>query len=155
MNAQYNDSGAHWLKCDLHVHTPFDRTKRFGENVRHAVQKADNNDVSAMQDMAFRFFDACQARELDLVVITDHNSVEGYQRFSAFLPEWQSKRECDLSVLPGVELTVGGERCLHLLLVAGKGVSPAWLSEQVIALFDGAPRHTERGEPNSCQKTTP
>lgn len=34
----YVEPGARWLRCDLHVHTPFDRTKRFGEDVKAAGQ---------------------------------------------------------------------------------------------------------------------
>ena len=33
----YIEPGARWLRCDLHVHTPFDGEKKFGEDVRGAM----------------------------------------------------------------------------------------------------------------------
>ncbi len=29
---------AQWLRCDLHVHTPFDKEKKFGEDIREAIE---------------------------------------------------------------------------------------------------------------------
>jgi len=29
--------GAQWLRYDLHVHTPFDKEKKFGEDIRAGI----------------------------------------------------------------------------------------------------------------------
>ncbi|MEE8584700.1 MAG: hypothetical protein V3T83_07600, partial [Acidobacteriota bacterium] len=64
----------------MHVHTPFDRAKRFGEDIHAIQQGSEKGGGSKLREMAFQFFDACRDAELDLIAITDHNSVEGWSR---------------------------------------------------------------------------
>lgn len=61
--------GARWLRCDLHVHTPFDRTKRFGDDVRAAVEAADGGDGIRFGEMSHRFLDASRGTEPDLLAV--------------------------------------------------------------------------------------
>lgn len=146
--------GARWLRCDLHVHTPFDGTKRFKEDVRNALGAAkDKNDWSRLREMACRFFDFCRRAELDLVAITDHNSVDGYKVFSKFFDEWKKQTGATLTILPGVEITIGGERNLHVLLICEKKTPTDWVDSYLTALFEARPRHDDRNNPLSCRKT--
>lgn len=145
--------GARWLRCDLHVHTPFDRTKRYSEDVEKALRYADLGNSEPIKSMARRFFDACRNAQLDLVAITDHNTVEGFRRFAPILDEWRAETGSDLEILPGVEITVGGERNLHVLLICQRDADPMWIEEYLSALFEARPRLDDRGRPHSCQRT--
>jgi len=148
-----NEPGARWLRCDLHVHTPFDRTKRFGEDVRHALAEKAKGKVDPIREIAWRVFDACREAGLELVVLTDHNAIEGYQELNPYLEEWVKIRDYSLTVLPGVELTIGGERNLHVLLIAGSDTPAEQLSDYIVSLFIGRQRHNDKGEPFSCQRS--
>jgi predicted metal-dependent phosphoesterase TrpH len=110
-------SGARWLRSDLHVHTPFDRTKRFGADIQGVLSRKGAGDSGPLEELARSFFEACRTADLNLVAVTDHNSVEGYREISPYLETWRSATNHELTMLPGVELTVGGERNLHVLLI--------------------------------------
>lgn len=146
-------SGAYWLRSDLHVHTPFDRTKRFSEDVQGTLGALEGGDDSRLREMAGRFFDACRDASLDLVAITDHNSIEGYKYLQPHVQRLCEDEQNSLQLLPGVELTVGGERNLHVLLIAEQRTPTDWLNDFITSLFKARPRHDESGNPNSCGKT--
>lgn len=141
--------GARWLRCDVHVHTPLDPSRTFGEDVAAALHKRDKGDDAPLRVIAFRMFDACRDAGLDLVVFTDHNGVEGYRLLTPFLDEWRRDRDAELTVLPGVEVSVGAERVLHVLLVAGIETSAGWLDEYLTILFKGNHRFNGQ-QPLSC-----
>lgn len=140
--------GAKWLKVDLHVHTPFDRTKRFTTD----GSEIESPSSPGAEQLAFTFFDACSAANLDVVALTDHNSIEGYSIVQPHLSKWRMTRGKSLTVLPGVEFTVGGERILHVLLIASDSTPAKWLEGVISNVF--ANRATHRGrEPVSCQRS--
>ena len=78
------EPGARWLRRDLHVHTPFDREKKFGENIRAAIDALKKERPQRLAEVADRFVQACRKAAdgagLDLVALTDHNSIDGYDR---------------------------------------------------------------------------
>ena len=126
------EPGARWLRCDLHVHTPFDSEKRFGEDIRGAIEALRQADATRLAAIAERFVEACRAADgghgVDLVALTDHNSIEGFKRLK---PQFQSiaDRARDAgkmmpSVLPGVEFSVGGERPIHFLTIFARETRP-------------------------------
>ena len=145
------DKGAKWLRVDLHVHTPFDRTKNFKGDAVAATKAATQGDSSRMKDLAFHYFDVCAKAELDLIAVTDHNAIEGYAQFAPHLAAWRAETKKKLRMLPGVEFTVGGERILHVLLIADEATPAKWMSELIASVFETKPRENERGEPQSCQ----
>src|SRR5690606_654855 len=55
------DAGARWLRCDLHVHTPFDGEKRFGEDVHGAIEAFKKEKPQRLVAMAERFVNACRS----------------------------------------------------------------------------------------------
>lgn len=117
--------GARWLRCDLHVHTPFDGEKKFGENLKAAIEAFGKADPTQLLSIAQRFIDACRAAAggagIDLVALTDHNSIEGYKRlkplFESIVQSLRDRGESVPVILPGVEFSVGGERPLHILVI--------------------------------------
>jgi ABC-type enterochelin transport system ATPase subunit len=117
--------GARWLRCDLHVHTPFDSDRTFGENVKHAIEAFKKGNVQKLAEIAQRFVDACRkgcnGEGLGLVALTDHNSIEGYRylkpQFDSLAREAAEKGLAMPTILPGVEFSVGGERPLHFLVI--------------------------------------
>lgn len=147
------NDGARWARCDLHVHTPFDLEKRFEENVQHAIEKSKNGNQKDIKDMAFRFFDSCRNKELDLIAITDHNAVQGLEYVKEYLPIWQDDRQYNLEVLPGIELTVGGERNLHVLLIVGSRTPPKDLNDFIVSLFGAERTFSPSGQPQSCRRS--
>lgn len=129
---EYLEPGARWLRCDLHVHTPWDAERTFGENVKHAIEAFKKEKPQKLTEIASRFIDACRAGAggdgLDLVALTDHNSIEGYRTLKPFLDAVAQQIQGDgakvPAVLPGVEFSVGGERPLHFLVVFGSSTDP-------------------------------
>lgn len=121
------EPGARWLRCDLHVHTPFDSSKRFGVDVRGAIEALKKEKPQRLAEIAERFVDACRAAAggagVDLVALTDHNSIEGYRRlkpfFDAVAQQARDQGKPMPVVLPGVEFSVGGERPIHFLAIFG------------------------------------
>ena len=121
---QFPSCGAEWLRCDLHLHSGYDR-KTFGEPItqeRHAFQSASSLDL---HNLAKKFIRACadaQNRQgLDLVAITDHNTIEGYRKLKPHFDEIREQNSGEFTkipiILPGVEITVGGERPVHILVI--------------------------------------
>lgn len=146
------NSGAHWLKCDLHVHTPFDKTKKFGEDAKAAEEAFRKGDNSRIKTMAFKFFEACRGAQLDIAVITDHNTIKGYSYFAPFLEEWILTTGYNLILLPGLEMTVGGERNLHTLILVEKNTDVDTIDRFITAVFDGKKPFGDNGSPISCGK---
>lgn len=135
------DPGASWLRCDLHVHTPFDGEKKFGEDIRAAIEALKKEKPARLAEIAERFVEACRSaadgKGVDLVALTDHNSIAGYkylrQQFEAIAQQARDQAKLMPTILPGVEFTVGGERPLHFLVIFEAGTNP----EQI----EGAIRH--------------
>jgi ABC-type cobalamin/Fe3+-siderophores transport system ATPase subunit len=146
-------SGARWLRSDLHVHTPFDRTKRFGADIQGVLSRKGAGDSGPLEELARSFFEACRTADLNLVAVTDHNSVEGYREISPYLETWRSATNHELTMLPGVELTVGGERNLHVLLIGAAETPTKALEDFIVALLGGRERFNNRGEPYSCERS--
>ncbi len=142
--------GARWLRCDLHVHTPLDPTRSFGEDVQAILRKADRGEIEPLRQLAFRLFDACKAAGLDLVALTDHNAVDGFRRLTPFLDDWCEDRGSRLTVLPGVEVTAGGERPLHILVLFEESTPSNLIDLYLSGLFSTQPRVTADGRPRSC-----
>lgn len=151
------EPGARWLRCDLHVHTPFDGEKKFGEDVRAAVEALRKSDTTRLAEMAERFVEACRAAAggegVDLVALTDHNSIEGYKQLRPFFDSIAQRADPSLrmpAILPGVELSVGGERPLHFLVIFASDTDPQQI-ERLIAHVFGArdPFDAKRGTPRA------
>ena len=96
------DKGAHFYRCDLQVHTPRDR--RWSGT--HYVTDEDRGEYAA------RFIQACRAKGLDAVAITDHHDLT----FAKYIRS-AAKEELDddgtpvpanknIVVFPGIELTL-------------------------------------------------
>lgn len=115
------EPGARWLRCDLHVHTPFDGEKKFGENLHAAIPALKKEKPQLLAEIAERFVQACRTvadgKGLNLVALTDHNSIDGFRYLrNQFATLEQQARDHSLpmpTILPGVEFSVGGERPIH------------------------------------------
>ncbi|HUK29654.1 MAG TPA: hypothetical protein VLV89_00985 [Candidatus Acidoferrum sp.] len=148
--------GARWLRCDLHVHTPFDPEKQFGENIQHAIEAFKKERTERLAGIAENFVAACRraagGNGIDVIAITDHNSITGYARLKPFF-ESIGQRSAEENkympaVLPGVEFSVGGERPLHLLVVFAK--------QTPVDAIEGAIRHCfQESDPFDPRTGTP
>ncbi len=148
--------GARWLRCDLHVHSPFDKQKSFSEDCRGAVQASNRGKPQRLAGIAKRFIQSCRdaadGAGIDIVALTDHNSITGYQRLKPHFDNLaEQARDEGLKmpvVLPGVEISVGGERPLHFLII--------FASDTSIEDIKGTIRHifAER-EPFDAENDTP
>ena len=147
------EPGARWLRCDLHVHTPFDREKRFGEDIRGAIDALRHAEPQRLADIADRFVQACRnaagGEGMDLVALTDHNSIDGYRHLRAqFETLERQARDQSLpmpAILPGVEFSVGGERPIHFLVIFAAHTEPDDIDRAITHVF-GA---NERFDPKS------
>ena len=155
------EPGAKWMRCDLHVHSPFDGTKDFGENIDHAIRAKKNGNPERLGAIAKKFVSACNeavdGEGLDLVALTDHNSIDGYRHlkphFDALCPDTlrasEPERELRMPmILPGVEFSVGAERPIHFLVIFASD-TPVTDIEKVIQCVFG------NREPFNPQSGTP
>ena len=141
--SRHAEPGARWLRCDLHVHTPFDPEKRFGEDIRAAIEAMQKSDATRLAAIAENFVDACRAadhgRGIDLVALTDHNSIEGYRRlrpqFQSIADRAQDEGKPMPAILPGVEFSVGGERPLHFLTIFASDTRPEDIESVIRFVF--------------------
>lgn len=135
--------GARWLRCDLHSHTPFDPAKKFGEDVKGAIDALKKEEPRRLAEIAERYIEACRAAAggegLDIVALTDHNSVEGYELLKPQLDSLANQAESlgkqMPTVLPGVEFSVGGERPLHFLAVFSAETDPTEITKLILYVF--------------------
>jgi len=152
------EPGARWLRCDLHVHTPFDDAKQFGEDIRGAINARQKSDATRLTEIAERFIQACRSANggdgMDLVALTDHNSIEGFKRLK---PQFQSigkhSRNAGKTmpaILPGVEFSVGGERPIHFLVIFASDTEPADIEGLIQYIFqEREPFDSRTGVPHA------
>ena len=142
------EPGARWLRCDLHVHTPFDGAKSFGEDVRGALEALKKARPQRLADIAEHFVQACRdANEgagVDLVGLTDHNSIDGYRYLREqfqILARQASDQDLPMpAILPGVELSVGGERPIHFLVIFAGNTDPDLIDRAIVHVFGAGDR---------------
>lgn len=146
------EPGATWWRCDLHVHTPFDPEKGFGEDIQAAIQDLKKSDPTRLATIAENFVDACRAadhgRGVDLVALTDHNSIEGYRRlrpqFESIADRAKDEGKPMPAILPGVEFSVGGERPLHFLTIFASQTCPEDIENAIRFVFGERERFDPR-----------
>ena len=152
------EPGARWLRCDLHVHTPFDGEKNFGEDVRAAIGALKKEKPQRLADIAERFVAACRSAAddegMDLVALTDHNSIDGYSYLQAqFETLARQADDQDLpmpAILPGVEFSVGGERPIHFLVIFAACTDPGAIDRAIAHVFGTSDRFDPKtGTPRS------
>lgn len=98
-----NIVGGKWWKIDFHVHTPGS----------YDYGKGDQNQKSISPQ---EFLKCCMKKELDCVVITDHNTVEWIPELRSALDEYREHPDDEfreLVIFPGMEITVQGN--IHVL----------------------------------------
>jgi ABC-type enterochelin transport system ATPase subunit/predicted nuclease with TOPRIM domain len=125
------------------VHTPFDTEKKFGEDLRAAIESFKEARRERLAEIAERFVEACRAAAngagIDLVALTDHNSVDGYWYLKPYFEDLAKQaRESGLLmpvILPGVEFSVGGERPIHFLVVFAADTDPEVIDRAIHHVF--------------------
>ena len=147
------EPGARWLRCDLHVHTPFDREKKFGEDVRGAIDALKNAKPQRLAEIADHFVEACRTAAdgvaMDIVALTDHNSVDGYRylraQFETLARQARDRGSSMPVILPGVEFSVGGERPIHFLVIFAHATDPDDIDRAISYVFGASDRFDPRG----------
>ena len=147
------EPGARWLRCDLHVHTPFDGEKKFGEDIRRAIDAFRNAKSQRLAEIADRFVQACRnaadGEGMDLVALTDHNSIDGYcylrAQFETLERQARDQKLPMPAILPGVEFSVGGERPIHFLVIFAADTDPDDIDRAIAHVF----RANDRFDPRS------
>jgi ABC-type Mn2+/Zn2+ transport system ATPase subunit len=142
------EPGARWLRCDLHVHTPFDGEKKFGEDIKGAIEAFKKERPQRLAEIAERFISACReaanGKGLDLVALTDHNSIDGYRylkpQFETLAQQAQDQGLHMPVILPGVEFSVGGERPIHFLVVFARDTDPDQIDAAISHVFGPSDR---------------
>ena len=146
------EPGARWLRCDLHVHTPFDREKKFGEDIRGAIDAFRNAKAQRLAEIADRFVQACRnaanGEGMDLVALTDHNSIDGYRylraQFETLAGQARDQKLPMPAILPGVEFSVGGERPIHFLVIFAAKTDPDDIDRAISHVFGANDRFDPR-----------
>ncbi|MCL4516991.1 MAG: AAA family ATPase [Firmicutes bacterium] len=154
--------GARWLRCDLHVHTPFDPTKSFSVDVEAAKKADEKGDSSRLTDIARRFVEAvdnaADGAGLDVVAITDHNSIDGFRylksHFEVLLAKRAEEGKRRLTILPGVEFGVGSEQTIHFLAIFAANTDLDQIDHLIDYIFGHQGRFNPTGKtPLAANKT--
>jgi len=150
---QSSEPGARWLRCDLHVHTPFDGEKKFGEDLRAAIDAFRKERPQRLAEIAERFVTACRGEAavgagMDLVALTDHNSIDGYRylrsQFQTLAQQAHDQGLAMPAILPGVEFSVGGERPIHFLVIFAASTDPDVIDRAISHVFGASDRFDPR-----------
>lgn len=103
------DTGAQFIKADLHTHTPgsYDYPKVEAEEDGKKEEELDV-DISA-EDIIEEYED----QGIELVAVTDHNTNEFFEDMA------EAAEDSQVTVLPGVEITTGqsGEHQIHMTAI--------------------------------------
>lgn len=108
------DKGAHFYKCDFQVHTPRDANWHGDEAATPAERKA----------YAEELIQACRAKGLDAIAITDHHDFAFFSYVKAAaasevnLIGEELAPEDQIVVFPGIELTLSSPPCQAILLLS-------------------------------------
>lgn len=145
---QPSEPGARWLRCDLHVHTPFDGEKKFGEDIQGAIEAFKKARPQRLAEIAERFVTACRdaagGAGMDLVALTDHNSIDGYRylrnQFETLAQQAADQGLAMPAILPGVEFSVGGERPIHFLVIFARNTEPDAIDSAISHVFGASDR---------------
>lgn len=92
--------GGKWWKFDFHLHTP----------------GSYDYDSSESNISPLDFLKCCMKKELDCIVVTDHNTFQWIPELRKVLAEYQQNPDDnyrDIVIFPGIEITVQGN--IHLL----------------------------------------
>ena len=87
--------------------------------------------------------DACRAAAggegIDLVALTDHNSIDGYRylkpQFDTLARQAANQGLVMPVILPGVEFGVGGERPIHFLVIFSSDTCPEDIDKVIRHVF--------------------
>lgn len=121
-------AGGKWWKIDFHLHTPGSYDYGNGQP-DEAAQKATTPK---------QFLQCCMTKELDCIIVADHNTVKWVPQLRDALTELRTENAegfREIVIFPGVEITVTGN--LHLLGVFDPSVDEDKLN-QILGKFDYA-----------------
>ena len=127
---------------------PFDREKRFGEDVRGAIDALKNAKPQRLAEIADHFIQACRKAAdgagMNIVALTDHNSVDGYRylsaQFETLARQARDRGSLMPAVLPGVEFSVGRERPIHFLVIFARTTDPDDIDRAISHVFGTSDR---------------
>jgi len=104
-------NGARFLRCDLHMHTPFDKPRWQGTPMGDGDEER--------KEVAREYIRACYEAELDLVAITDHNfaSKEFIPVLKNAAKDLEGEYARPLFILPGFEIMADVGKGLHVLAI--------------------------------------
>lgn len=108
--------GSHFIKADLHVHTPASKDWNEKNDAAHQADK-----INAKQ-----IVNAALKNGVKLIAITDHNSVEWCEKVI------EASKGTELIVLPGFELTANPG--VHLLAIFEQGTEIVILQDLLVKL---------------------
>lgn len=101
------DKGAHFYTCDFQVHTPRDANWTGQEAITEAERKLYSEEL----------IQACRAKEINAIAITDHHDVVFFPYIKAAANEELDNQgqpipvEKRIIVFPGIELTLTSPNC--------------------------------------------
>ena len=127
--------GAHWLKADLHIHTPASK------------DIADSWKTAAPEDL----LRIAEEKSLDVIAITDHNTDEWCERMLA------ASANSTVTIFPGVEISTPQG---HLLAIFDPSMSPGTIGDLLVRLgierknFGSLDVVTEKSLLESCGEIT-
>ena len=127
--------GARFFKCDLHLHTPGD-----------AYFKPNKKKVD--DSLVREYIKKLKEKGIEVGAITDHNKFY-LEWFDALNEEAQKE---DIYLFPGVEISVGDGKEVHLLVIFPQERKDR-IEDILTALFDAKERFDNAGRPLPIRRT--
>lgn len=126
------ENGANYLLCDLHVHSPDDEGYTTPDDV-------DISSEEGKDEFASRFVESALEQGLEVVGITDHNSVKWIDRLR------EAARGTKLTIFPGFEISANaGKEGIHLVCLFDPDTTQEKLNDIITQL--GLPRGDRQHE---------
>lgn len=123
-----NIVGGKWWKIDFHLHTP--------GSYDYGNGQPDEAELKATTPR--QFLQCCMMKELDCIVVADHNTVNWVSKLRVALAELRSESVegfREIVVFPGIEITVTGN--VHLLAIFDPSIDEDKLNK-ILGRFDYA-----------------
>ncbi len=143
------NNGANFYLSDLHIHTPADKSKNY--NMKGEQKKM--SDANWCRNYVQKIIDAAYLKKLEIIAITDHNSVEWidyfYEELRNIEPPGGQKK---IIMFPGFEVNTNSGSGVHIICLFEPNTSKTKLDEYLSALFEAGERFDSNGYPKLAKK---
>lgn len=132
--------GAKWWKVDFHAHSP----GSYDFSSEEGIEKSE--DKPSYDEWLNTYIES----DIDLVVVTDHDSVNGYFEIKSIYDQLEAELQNRISVLPGIEVT--SNQNIHVLGIFSENTAESVLHKIKEDLFPSTNKEGSTVSPKSAEQ---